>query len=106
MTATRVVTAPYGRLVRGPLSFDDVEELELAAETPEQRRTATARLVAWSEEPHPEDDAEVTPAMLLAHAGELLTTVGTTRPPWTSTGGQQQSRETSSRTSASICTTA
>jgi tetratricopeptide (TPR) repeat protein len=76
VTATRAVTAPYGRLVRGPLSFDDVEELELAAEKPEQRRTAAARLVAWSDEPHPEDDAEVTPAMLLAHAGELLTTVG------------------------------
>src|SRR3712207_8378466 len=67
---------PYGRLVRAPLSFDDVEDLELAAETPEQHRAAAARLVAWSEEPHPEDDAEVTPAMLLAHAGEMLTTVG------------------------------
>src|SRR3712207_6247059 len=67
---------PYGRLVRAPLSFDDVEDLELAAETPEQHRAAAARLVAWSEEPHPEDDAEVTPAMLLAHAGEMLTSVG------------------------------
>ena len=62
--------------MRGPLSLDDVEELELEAETPEQRRAAAARLVAWSEERHPEDDAEVTPAMLLAHAGEQLTSVG------------------------------
>lgn len=62
--------------MRGPLSLDDVDELELAAETPRQRRAAAARLVAWSEERHPEDDAEVTPAMLLAHAGEQLTSVG------------------------------
>jgi predicted Zn-dependent protease len=62
--------------VRGPLSLDDVEELELEAETPEQRSAAADRLVAWSEERHPEDDAEVTPAMLLAHAGEQLTSVG------------------------------
>jgi len=62
--------------VRGPLSIDDVDELELDAETPEQRRRAAARLVTWSEEPHPEDDEAVTPAMLLAHAGEQLTTVG------------------------------
>ena len=62
--------------MRGPLSIDDVDELELAAETPRQRRAAAARLVAWSEERHPEDDAEVTPAMLLAHAGEQLTSVG------------------------------
>jgi tetratricopeptide (TPR) repeat protein len=62
--------------VRGPLTIDDVDELELDAGTAEEHRAAAARLVAWSEEPHPEDDAEVTPAMLLARAGELLTTVG------------------------------
>ena len=62
--------------MRGPLSLDDVDELELGAETPQQRRAAAARLVSWSEERHPEDDAEVTPAMLLAHAGEQLTSVG------------------------------
>lgn len=62
--------------MRGPLSIDDVDELELTAETPRQRRAAAARLVAWSAERHPEDDAEVTPAMLLAHAGEQLTSVG------------------------------
>jgi tetratricopeptide (TPR) repeat protein len=62
--------------VRGPLSIDEVDDLELNAETPAQHRAAATRLVAWSEEPHPEDDDEVTPAMLLAHAGELLTTVG------------------------------
>ena len=66
----------YGWAVRGPLSLDDVDELELDAETPGERRAAAARLVAWSEERHPEDDVEVTPAMLLAHAGEQLTTVG------------------------------
>ena len=62
--------------MRGPLSIDDVDDLELAAATPRQHRAAAARLVAWSEERHPEDDVEVTPAMLLAHAGEQLTSVG------------------------------
>ncbi|SFL38462.1 tetratricopeptide repeat protein [Geodermatophilus ruber] len=62
--------------MRGPLSLDDVEELDLAVRTPEQCRATAARLVTWSEQPHPEDDAEVTPAMLLVHAGELLAMVG------------------------------
>jgi tetratricopeptide (TPR) repeat protein len=53
--------------VRPPLSFDDVEELEATARTPEEHRTAAEVLAAWAEEQHP-DDHEVTPAALLSAA--------------------------------------
>jgi hypothetical protein len=75
-TGLEVRGGGYGQRVRAPLSIEEVDDLELNAETPAQHRAAAATLVAWSEEPHPEDDDEVTPASLLAQAGEQLAMVG------------------------------
>lgn len=61
--------------MRGPLTLDDVEELEARARTPEQRRTAAAQLTAWAQEVHP-DDEWLTPAVLLVHAGGVLGLAG------------------------------
>jgi tetratricopeptide (TPR) repeat protein len=61
--------------VREPLTLADLDELEFEARTPEQRRTAAARLVAWAEEMHP-DDEEVTPAWMLVRAADLLKAAG------------------------------
>ena len=61
--------------MRGPLSFDDVEELEFTARTPDAHRAAAATLTAWAEEQHPDDD-DVTPASLLAAAAWHLDVVG------------------------------
>jgi tetratricopeptide (TPR) repeat protein len=60
------------RTVREPLTIDAVEEFEFGARTPDARRAAAARFVDWAEERHPEDDEEVTPALLLVKAGEML----------------------------------
>ena len=61
--------------MRGPLTQDDVDGLCARARTPEQHRRAAAQLAAWAEEVHPEDD-EVSPASLLANAGEKLNRIG------------------------------
>jgi tetratricopeptide (TPR) repeat protein len=62
--------------VRGPLDIDDVEDLEPDAGTPDDHRAVAARLAEWSEERHPEDHAEVTPAALLVLAAEHLGLAG------------------------------
>ena len=61
--------------MRGPLSPDDVEELCARARTPEEHRGAAAQLAAWAQEVHPEDD-DVSPASLLANAGEQVSRIG------------------------------
>jgi tetratricopeptide (TPR) repeat protein len=58
------------------VTIDDLEALEAPARSPEELRAAAAQLVAWSRETHPEDDEEITPALLLVHAGELLSQAG------------------------------
>ena len=60
--------------MRGPLTQDDVDGLCMRARTPEQHRGAAAQLTALAEEVHPED--EVSPASLLANAGEQLNRIG------------------------------
>ncbi|MGY1709053.1 tetratricopeptide repeat protein [Geodermatophilus sp. SYSU D00758] len=55
--------------MRAALTTDQVEELELGARTPEQRRAASARLEQWAADPQPGDD--LSPAALLVQAGEL-----------------------------------
>jgi len=62
--------------VRGPLTIDQVEAVEFRARTPAARRAAAAKLAAWAEEVHPEDDEEVSPALLLVKAGEALSMAG------------------------------
>ena len=56
--------------------MDIVGSLALRAETPEQQRRLVQQLIAWAEEPHPADAAGVTPAALLAEAGEMLELLG------------------------------
>lgn len=58
--------------MRKPLDIEDVEELELSARTPEECRTVAEILAGWAAERHPDDDEEVTPAVLLVRAGEQL----------------------------------
>jgi predicted Zn-dependent protease len=58
--------------VRPQLDIDDVEELEFRARTADQHRAAADVLLAWAAERHPDDDEEVTPALLLVKAGEQL----------------------------------
>ena len=62
--------------MREPLDTDDVEDLEFQARTPEQHRELAARMVAWAQEPHPDDGEDVSPAALLARAGEQLDMAG------------------------------
>lgn len=61
--------------MRPPLSYDDVEQLEVPGGTPEQHRAAADVLVGWAAESHP-DDVGVTPAALLAAAAEHLQLAG------------------------------
>ena len=58
--------------MRKPLSIDDVEEFDYRARRSGAPREAAEQLVAWAQDPHPEDDEEVSPATLLVMAGELL----------------------------------
>ncbi|NYJ03879.1 tetratricopeptide repeat protein [Petropleomorpha daqingensis] len=60
--------------MRGPVGDDDLEKWESSAQTPEDHRTAAATLLAWADEPHPEDD--VPPARLLSSAAWHLETAG------------------------------
>ena len=60
--------------MRGSLTQDDVDGLCMRARSPEQHRKAAAQLTAWAEDVHPED--EVSPASLLANAGEQLNSIG------------------------------
>jgi predicted Zn-dependent protease len=61
--------------VRRPLSLDDVDELCARARTPEEHRRVAAQLAAWAEEVRSGDD-DVSPASLLANAGEQLSRIG------------------------------
>jgi tetratricopeptide (TPR) repeat protein len=60
--------------VRGRVGDDDLEKLETAAQTPGEHRDAAATLVAWADEPLPEDG--VPPARLLSAAAWHLETAG------------------------------
>ncbi|NEK87622.1 hypothetical protein GCU60_17935 [Blastococcus saxobsidens] len=62
--------------MRTQLDMDIVGRLGLEARTPEQQRRAAEQLVAWAAERHPADAVEVTPAALLAEAGEILELLG------------------------------
>jgi len=53
--------------MRPPISNDDVEELEFPAPEP---RAVAERILAWAQDPHPDD--EVSPRELLTRAGEQL----------------------------------
>jgi hypothetical protein len=63
------------RHVREPLSFEDVEGIE-RQRTPAAHRSAAEKLLAWAEQPHPDD--EVTPADLLSSAAWHLGQAGDT----------------------------
>lgn len=56
--------------------MDIVGGLGLDAEMPEQQRQAVEQLIAWAAERHPADAVEVTPAALLAEAGQILELLG------------------------------
>jgi len=55
--------------MRPPLSLDQFTRLAERASTPAGSLAAAATLVAWAEDPHPDDD--VSPRELLAMAGSL-----------------------------------
>lgn len=55
--------------MRDPLTFDQFTELAERASAPEGALAAAATLLAWAEDPHPEDD--VSPRELVAMAGNL-----------------------------------
>jgi tetratricopeptide (TPR) repeat protein len=60
--------------VREPVGVDDLDQFEGSAQTPQDHREAAATLVAWAEEPHPDDD--LPPARLLSAAAWHLDTAG------------------------------
>jgi hypothetical protein len=67
---------PYRARVRDRLTHDDLERLEVTSPTPKAHREAAARLVAWSEERHPQD--QVSPADLVSAAAWHLDQAGDT----------------------------
>src|SRR5829696_1209987 len=62
--------------MRPPLDMDTVVRLCPDAATPAERRQAAQQLIAWSAERHPADAVDVTPAVLLAEAGQILEIAG------------------------------
>src|SRR5688572_11306774 len=56
--------------------MDAVGRLGLYAGTPERQRQVAQQLIDWSAERHPADAVEVTPAALLAEAGQILELLG------------------------------
>jgi tetratricopeptide (TPR) repeat protein len=64
--------------VREPVGDDDLEKWEASAQTPEDHRDAAVTLVAWADEPHPDDD--VPPARLLNAAAWHLEAAGDRQP--------------------------
>lgn len=56
--------------------MDTVLRLGYHDRTPEQHRNTARQLIAWATEPHPADAPDVTPAALLAEAGQLLEIAG------------------------------
>lgn len=55
--------------MRDPLTFDQLTELAERASAPEGALAAATTLLAWAEDPHPQDD--VSPRELVAMAGNL-----------------------------------
>lgn len=55
-------------MARGPLTQDDVDDIELSGEGPVDHPASAARWEAMAADPHPQD--EVSAADLLVHAGE------------------------------------
>lgn len=67
------VTRRVGDVPRGPLTQQDVDDVEARLEQtsePNSFRAAAADYEAWANEPHPDDEVSV--AALLVHAGEAL----------------------------------
>jgi hypothetical protein len=64
----------YGVQVRDPVTYVDIEHLELSASTAETHREAAARLLEWAEERHLQDRA--TPADLVSAAAWHLDQAG------------------------------
>lgn len=91
--------------VRGPLTPDDVEDMQALAGTPEQQRAAAAKLAEWASEVHPDDD-HVTPALMLVNAEEHLAAAGDHAEAWLSFGAPSWQTGTHLPTSRAICTTA
>jgi tetratricopeptide (TPR) repeat protein len=56
--------------------MDTVGRLGLDAGTPEHQRQFVQQLIAWAAERHPADAVDVTPAALLAEAGQILELLG------------------------------
>ncbi len=56
--------------------MDTVGRLGFDAATPEQQRQVVEQLLRWAAERHPADAVEVTPAALLAKAGQILELLG------------------------------
>ena len=56
--------------------MDTVGRLGLDADTPQEQQAFAQQLIAWAAERHPADALDVTPAALLAEAGQILDIVG------------------------------
>ena len=74
MAAPALTPSTYGVGVREPVTYLDIEHLELSASTAETHQEAAARLLAWVEERHPQDQA--TPADLVSAAAWHLDQAG------------------------------
>jgi len=68
--------------MRGPLTYEDIQEREDAAEglDPDLHREAAADLLAWAGEPHPDDAPDVNRAELLVSAAAQLSLAGDFEP--------------------------
>ena len=68
--------------MRGPLTVEDIQDREDAAEGPdrEPHREAAADFLAWASEPHPDDDPEASRGELLVTAAEQLSLAGDHEP--------------------------
>ncbi len=64
--------------MRGPLTFEDIQERQDAAEGagPDGHRDAAADFLAWASEPHPDDDPDASRAELLVTAAQQLSLAG------------------------------
>ena len=68
--------------MRGPLTYEDVQAREDAAEGSgsDAHRDAAADLLAWAIEPHPDDDPEASRAELMVSAAAQLSLAGDREP--------------------------
>jgi hypothetical protein len=64
--------------MRGPLSYEDIldREDEAAGLDPDAHRQAAADFLAWSTDPHPDDEPEAQRGELLVSAAEQLSMAG------------------------------